>query len=107
MRRARRAENLRRITRPAARVELMVDDLVLIGFPPTERYAIGDALSRELERMLSGVDPRVRFQHSAELPTLDAGSIPVPAQRKPGSVGAQVAQAVYSSLTAGDKRGKQ
>jgi hypothetical protein len=107
MRRARRAENLRKMTRPAPRVELVVDELLLTGFPASERHAIGDTFSCELEGMLSGADPRVTFQHSAELPTLDAGSIALPWQHRPGSVGAQVAQAVYGSLTAGGKGGKR
>ncbi|MBN1428162.1 MAG: hypothetical protein JXB07_07245 [Anaerolineae bacterium] len=107
MRRARRAANIRQMTQTSPRVELVVDDLVLIGCSASERYAIGDAFSSELERMLSGADSRQTFQHSAELPALDAGSIAVSSQRRPGSIGAQVAQAVYGSLTAGSKGGKR
>ncbi len=107
MRRARRAENLRKMTRPAPWVELVVDDLVLIGFSASERYAIGDAFSRELERVLSGADPRVTFRNSAELPALDAGSVALPSQHRPGSVGSQVARAVYNSLAAGGEGSKR
>ncbi len=107
MRCARRAENLRKMTRPAPRVELVVDELILTGFPAWERHVIGDTFSRELERMLSEADPRTAFQHSTELHARDAGSIALPSQQRPGSVGAQVAQAVFGSLTAGGKGGKR
>jgi hypothetical protein len=35
------------------RIEVLIDELVLHGFDPRERYAVGDGLSAELTRLLA------------------------------------------------------
>ena len=78
------------------RVEIVIDELVLHGYSPAERYTIGNSLSRELERLVmeQGFQPH----ESMDIPMLRAAPINLPANSKPGQVGSHVAQAVYGGL---------
>lgn len=79
-------------------IELHIEELVLHGFERSHRYSIGDAVERELLRLLTtqGINPT----HAANLETerLDAGAFHVAPNSKPEAIGAQVAQAVYGEL---------
>ncbi len=98
MRRERRRANLQRIRQFHSSVEVAVDTLVLSGFPSSERYAIGDAFQRELERMFTHAELHSASFLDQELLHLDAGRISLPVRAQPRLVGAQAAQAVYRSL---------
>ena len=104
MRREQRAANVRRITSRPPSIEVVIDELILRGFPASERQAIGEALSSELERLLV----EQGWQHVStprpHLSTLDAGKINVTATSQPGAMGTQVAQAVYRGLNGNDRR---
>ncbi len=83
-------------------IELHIEELVLHGFERGERYAIADAVERELSRLLSeqfaeqGV-PSSLAQDMASA-HLDAGAINVAPNSRPAAVGAQIAQAVHGGL---------
>lgn len=83
------------------KVDLHIEELVLHGFAPGDRYRIGDALERELDRLFTeqGVPPSPR---SSELAYLDGGAFEV----EPGSgaeeIGVRVARAVYGGLSTRD-----
>jgi hypothetical protein len=80
-------------------VELHIEELVLYGFSPGDRYRIGDAVECELGRLFieQGVPPL--SVQSGELAYLDGGAFEV----KPGSgaeeIGVRVARAVYGGLS--------
>jgi hypothetical protein len=99
MRRDRRLANLRQLRRISPRVEVTVDEFVLHGFQPSERYTIGDAFQLELERLFSGAGLGPAFRRDAELPRLETGQVSLPDRARPASVGAQVARAVHGALT--------
>jgi hypothetical protein len=82
-----------------SQIELRIEELVLHGFAPGERYAIGEALERELARLLGeqGVPPS--WNRDADIPRLNGGVLRVHSGARPMAVGAQVAQAIYGSLT--------
>jgi hypothetical protein len=101
MRRARRAENLRRIRRAVPPSEVIVDELFLDGFPPRDRHAIGDAFALELERALAEFGPRRVFRQDANLPSLDAGRFSMRSSAGSASVGTQAARAVLGALRSG------
>ncbi len=103
MRREKRASNLDRLLGRRPQVELSVDEFVLHGFRPSERFAIGDAFQAEMERILAGTKPGETFRAHRELSRLAAGPITLTVRMRPESVGAQVARAVYGSLDAGEK----
>ena len=81
-----------------ANVELHIEELILHGFAPGDRYRIGAALERELARLFGagGVPPTL--MQSIEVERLDGGAFQVAPGAKTETIGAQVAQAVYGEL---------
>ncbi len=74
-----------------------IDELILEGFAPSEKYRIGDAVQRELERTFSDhVRTRELISHDAR-EVVDAGAFSMHSTRG-DIIGAQIAQAVFSSL---------
>jgi hypothetical protein len=95
MRRDRRRENQRRLTQTPLNIELRIDELILHGFSAADRYAIGDAVSSELESLLreSGINAAA----SLDIPWLRAPN-PVSTGMKPQATGVQVAKAVHGVI---------
>lgn len=106
MRRDRRAANIRQMTHTSPKVEVIIDELILHGFPVSERYAIGEAVMREMGRRLAESNTRFDFQRDADLHVLDAGRISVSPPARPESVGAQIARAVHAGLSASSQGSK-
>jgi len=87
-------------------IEIYIEELALEGFAASERDAIGDALTRELETLLRGADPALLHVRppaesdagALEFDRLDAGNITLKPKASPATVGGQVARAVYGSL---------
>lgn len=79
-------------------VELYIEELILHGFAPSDRYPIGEAVEQELTRLLTvqGVPPSLA--QGKEVASLDGGSFEVTAGAKPEAIGNQVAQAIYGGL---------
>jgi hypothetical protein len=96
MRRERRQENQRRLRQAPPDIQVRIDELILHGFSAAQRYAIGDAVSSELETRLreSGVNAAT----SRDIPWLRAQTSPLAAGQKPLEVGAQVARAVHGVI---------
>ncbi len=86
-------------------INLYIEELVLHGFAPNDRYAIADAVQQELSRLLgpSAVQSHADFastliQHPSNS-RIDAGAFQVEQNSKPDSIGNQIAQAVHGGLT--------
>ena len=81
-----------------ANVELYIEELVLDGFAPADRYRIGAALEHELTQLFSqgGVPPALT--QSVEMERLDGGAFQVAPAARAETIGAQVAQTVYGEL---------
>jgi hypothetical protein len=79
-------------------VRLHIDELVLDGFPPGDRYRIAAAVEVELTRLFAdqGVPPDLASGRA--IPALDGGSFDVAPDARPDRIGGQVAQAVYRGL---------
>ena len=79
-------------------VELHIEELVLHGFAPGDRYRIGDAVERELSRLFAEQGTPPALARGGDIGRLDGGSF----EAKPGSraetIGIQAAQAVYGGL---------
>ena len=79
-------------------VDLHIHELVLNGFPPAHRYAIGDAVERELTRLFTEQGTPMEIMRDVEIAHLNGGAINV----KPGSnaetTGIQLARAIYGGL---------
>ena len=80
-------------------VELHIEELVLHGFSPGDRYRIGAAVERELSRLLAEQGTPPTLARGGDIGHLDGGSF----EAKPGAgveaIGARVAQAVYGALS--------
>jgi hypothetical protein len=76
------------------RVEFHIGELVLYGFPASERYRIAESLAAELGRLLSD---RGTPAGVASRDEIRAGNVEV----RTGEIGEQVAQAIYGGLENG------
>lgn len=82
-------------------INLHIEELVLHGFAPNDRYAIAEAVERELSRLLAadfaGDLPHALATNSGR-PRVDAGSFPLGLGAKADYVGAQIAGTVHGGL---------
>jgi hypothetical protein len=85
------------VMRPS-RIELHIEELILHGFPPAARHHIGDALVRELTRLLTeeGVPPSLAA--GGESARLNGGTFQSTHDTPVEAIGAQIARAVYGGL---------
>jgi hypothetical protein len=79
------------------RLEIVIDELVLHGFAPGDRHAIGEALEGELLRLGAAADLRSLAQLGS-LPELPAVDVNLQPGARSAAVGAQVARAVHAGL---------
>jgi len=79
-------------------IELNIDELVLHGFLPGDRYRIGEAVERELTRLLADRGVPESLERGGEIGHVDGGAFEVAPGSRAQVVGAQVAKAVYGGL---------
>jgi hypothetical protein len=103
VRRAQRAASLRKLSATPRAIEVQIDELVLRGFPRADRYAIGEALSQEIQRLLADAGKQPFLRQSTDRPVLDVGRVALAPNADPAAVGAQVGQAIHTSLNQTDK----
>ncbi|MGC2696893.1 MAG: hypothetical protein WA738_13995 [Candidatus Angelobacter sp.] len=84
-------------------IELHIEELVLHGFSSRDRFRIGDAVQKELRRLLGGhgLPAFLGKQLSAE--SLDAGTFRVAPGAKPQAIGVQLAQSLHHGLSSPKK----
>ncbi len=80
-------------------VELHIEALVLHGFAPGDRYRIGEAVERELARLLAEQGAPALLSGNVDLAQIDAGAFDVKPNAKSEMIGAQVAQAIYGGMS--------
>jgi hypothetical protein len=79
-------------------VELHIEELVLHGFAPGDRYRIAEAVERELQRLLAEQGAPALFSGSVDLTRIDAGAFNMMQDANSEMIGAQVAQAIYEGM---------
>ena len=79
-------------------IELNIEELVLHGFAPGDRYGIGEAVERELTRLLADRGVPESLEHGREISNMDGGAFEVAHGSRAQVVGEQVAKAVYGGL---------
>ena len=84
--------------RPQPSIELRIEDLVLHGFAPSERYTIGDAVECELEQLLGerGIPASLRSQNARD--EIRGATFNAALHAKPPVIGRRIAQAVYKGF---------
>ena len=79
-------------------IELNIEELVLHGFSPGDRYRIGKAVERELTRVLADRGVPQSLERGGDVANMDGGEFEVAQGSRAQVVGAQVARAVYGGL---------
>jgi hypothetical protein len=80
------------------RIEVHIEELVLDGFPPGDRYRIAEAIEGELARLLTEQGFTGQMQ-SGDISRLDGGVFDIAPGAKADAVGSQIAQNIYGGLT--------
>jgi hypothetical protein len=80
-------------------IDLHVQELVLHGFASGDRYAIGDAVERELGRLMRerGVPVSLRSENATD--EIKGASFNAAHNAKPLMIGQQIAEAVYQGFS--------
>lgn len=79
----------------ASAIEVSIEELVLHGFGAGDRYAIAEAVERELARLLAEQGAPPFFMQEGAVARLNAGSFAAAPAAMPETLGARIAQAVY------------
>ncbi len=76
-------------------IELHIEELVLHGFAPGDRYRIAEAVEAELTRLFAEQGTPQPLSNGGEIERMDGGTFEMTHSSKPEVIGAQVARAVY------------
>jgi hypothetical protein len=78
-------------------IEIQIDELILHGLAPGDRWAIGEAMQNELTRLIAeqGLTP---LNSNGEITRVNGGAFDVRPGSKSETIGAQIAQNVYQGL---------
>ncbi|HTT22847.1 MAG TPA: hypothetical protein VMG82_28210 [Candidatus Sulfotelmatobacter sp.] len=82
---------------PAA-FEVEIEELVLHGLNPADRYAIAEGVERELATLFERERPPWLWQEHGHIERLNGGTIHLGANAAGRMVGEQVAQALYKTV---------
>ena len=74
-------------------IEVHIEELILHGFDPADRWRIGDALQKELRGFLAANGVPSSWLSSPE--RIEAGSISSASLTRPAQSGAEIAGAAY------------
>ena len=79
-------------------IELYIEELVLHGFEGYNQYGIGEAIEREITRLLQERGLPASFSAEINVGHLNAGGITVQPNAQANTVGNQIAQSIYKGL---------
>lgn len=79
-------------------IDLHIEELVLHGFAPGDRATIGATVQRELTRLFTEQGVHASLQRSREVEKMDGGTFHMLPGSKAGTIGTQVAHAIYGGL---------
>ncbi len=83
---------------PRPSVKLHIEELVLHGFSPHDRHNIGEAVERELQRLLFASPILAGTVQDQNIERMDGGSFRLSSSAPAGTVGAQIASVVHSTV---------
>lgn len=79
-------------------VELHVEELMLDGFEPAQRYAFGEAFESELGRLFSDSGVPAALTQDIEIAHLNGGAINLKPGASADDAGIQLARTIYGGL---------
>jgi hypothetical protein len=80
------------------KIEFVIDELVLHGFDPLQRYAIADLMERELTRLARVHAEDLMHRRPTRVARLDAGSFETPTRVPGGHAGIGLANTVFDAV---------
>jgi len=80
-------------------IELHIEELVLHGFPSGDRYAVGDAVGRQLAQLLGEQGVLSSLLSEGTTDEIRGASFNTPHNAKAHAIGRQIGQAVYQGLS--------
>ncbi len=85
-------------------IELNINELILHGFSPHDRYRIGEAVERQLTQMLTEQGMPASLFQGGDMPHINGGTFNVSPNAPAETVGTQVAQSVYKNISVSQRR---
>jgi hypothetical protein len=85
--------------RPQPSIELHIEELVLQGFAPGDRYAIGDAVEHDLARLLGERGVPISLRSARATDEIRGATFNAAHNAEPSAIGRQIAQAVYQGFS--------
>ena len=82
-----------------SQIEINIEELVLQGFPPSDRHRIGNSVMTELTRLFTENGCPEKFSNGGEIPGINAGEFKTSVQSNPKTTGNQIAQSIYNGLS--------
>jgi hypothetical protein len=79
-------------------VEINIDELILHGFSPADRYKIGEALRGELARLIIENGVPSGFSEGKNIGEMNGGTFKVSSSRHARDVGTHVAKSIYGGM---------
>jgi len=80
-------------------IELHIEELLLQGFKPGDRYEIGEAVEQELIRLIAERGLSDGLIGNVQIPHLNGGSFRIGTDSKPETTGALIARSVYETMS--------
>jgi hypothetical protein len=80
------------------RIEFRIDELILHGFSSGDRHRVGEAVKRELVRLMSGPGASFAPKNTKRIDMIRGGDITLSPATRPESAGTQIAQAVHDGI---------
>ena len=79
-------------------LELHIDELILHGFAPADRYRIAEALQQELSRLFTAEGVPMTLNQGSAIAMLDGGEFAYTQDMNAQTIGVQVAHSIYGGL---------
>ena len=79
-------------------IELTIDELVLNGFPPMNRYRVQEALETELAALFRDRERSAEGFAARTEERVDAGTIRVTPESTPEMIGKQIATSIFGGI---------
>ena len=80
------------------KIEFVIDELVLHGFDPLQRYAIADLVEKELKQLARLHADDLAHRRPMDAARLDAGSFETPTRLRAAHVGTRIATSVFEAV---------
>lgn len=80
------------------KIELNIEELVLHGLNPADRYHIAESMQRELAQLIAVQGLPSSFDQSTRIDQINAGSIELGPSSKAEAIGVNIARSMYGGL---------